>query len=123
MDVAGLHGEFLVLEYADGDKLYVPWQALHLVSAHGRPAKPRRCTSSAANNGRSAPPARHSVFAMSPPSSWICIRAAPPQGTQMQPAKPTIARSSRLPFEETADQATAIEQVLGDLKSGKPMDG
>ena len=39
MDVAGYTGEFLVLEYADGDKLYVPVQALHLVSRYtGAPA-------------------------------------------------------------------------------------
>ena len=36
---AGYTGEFLVLEYADGDKLYVPVQALHLVSRYtGAPA-------------------------------------------------------------------------------------
>src|SRR5260221_1122710 len=34
MDVAGYTGEFLVLEYADGAKLYVPVQALHLVSRY-----------------------------------------------------------------------------------------
>src|SRR5882724_12552425 len=40
MDVAGYTGEFLVLEYADGDKLYVPVQALHLVSRYtGAPAE------------------------------------------------------------------------------------
>ena len=39
MDVAGYTGEFLVLDYADGDKLYVPVQALHLVSRYtGAPA-------------------------------------------------------------------------------------
>ncbi len=42
MDVAGYTGEFLVLEYADGDKLYVPVQALHLVSRYtGAPAETR----------------------------------------------------------------------------------
>ena len=40
MDVAGYTGEFLVLEYADGDKLYVPVQSLHLVSRYtGAPAE------------------------------------------------------------------------------------
>ncbi len=40
MDVAGHTGEFLVLDYADGDKLYVPVQALHLVSRYtGAPAE------------------------------------------------------------------------------------
>jgi transcription-repair coupling factor (superfamily II helicase) len=51
MDIAGYTGEFLVLEYADGDKLYVPVQSLHLVSrcwparpniAHFNPASPSR---------------------------------------------------------------------------------
>ncbi|MDB6098424.1 MAG: transcription-repair coupling factor, partial [Gammaproteobacteria bacterium] len=40
MDIAGYTGEFLVLEYADGDKLYVPVQSLHLVSRYtGAPAE------------------------------------------------------------------------------------
>ena len=40
MDIAGYTGEFLVLDYADGDKLYVPVQSLHLVSRYtGAPAE------------------------------------------------------------------------------------
>ena len=40
MDVGGMTAEFLVLEYADGDKLYVPVQALELVSRYtGAPAE------------------------------------------------------------------------------------
>ena len=34
MQVAGQDGEFVVLEYAGGDKLYVPVQQLHLVSRY-----------------------------------------------------------------------------------------
>jgi transcription-repair coupling factor (superfamily II helicase) len=34
MDVAGYTGEFLVVVYAEGDKVYVPVQALHLVSRY-----------------------------------------------------------------------------------------
>ena len=34
MEVAGQPGEFLVLEYLDGDRVYVPVQALHLVSRY-----------------------------------------------------------------------------------------
>jgi transcription-repair coupling factor (superfamily II helicase) len=36
MDVGGQSGEFLVLEYQDGDRLYVPVQSLHLVSRYSR---------------------------------------------------------------------------------------
>ncbi|MGH8285949.1 MAG: CarD family transcriptional regulator, partial [Steroidobacteraceae bacterium] len=34
MEVAGQSGEFLVLEYLDGDRIYVPVQSLHLVSRY-----------------------------------------------------------------------------------------
>ena len=34
MEVGGQPGEFLVLEYQDGDRIYVPVQALHLVSRY-----------------------------------------------------------------------------------------
>ncbi|MES1196303.1 MAG: CarD family transcriptional regulator, partial [Steroidobacter sp.] len=34
MDAGGMQGEFLVLEYADGDKIYVPVQSLDLVSRY-----------------------------------------------------------------------------------------
>ncbi|MGH8261313.1 MAG: CarD family transcriptional regulator, partial [Steroidobacteraceae bacterium] len=34
MEIAGQQGEFLVLEYQDGDRVYVPVHALHLVSRY-----------------------------------------------------------------------------------------
>ena len=34
MDIAGQRGEFLVLEYQDGDRLYVPVQSLHLITRY-----------------------------------------------------------------------------------------
>ena len=34
MEVAGQSGEFLVLEYLDGDRIYVPVHSLHLVSRY-----------------------------------------------------------------------------------------
>ncbi|HZQ34808.1 MAG TPA: CarD family transcriptional regulator, partial [Dehalococcoidia bacterium] len=34
MDIAGQPGEFLILEYLDGDRVYVPVHALHLVSRY-----------------------------------------------------------------------------------------
>ena len=77
MDVAGSPGEFLVLEYQDGDRIYVPVQSLHLVSRYtGARRRTRRCTSSAPTSGRgraSAPPSRSATW---PPSCSICTRAA-----------------------------------------------
>src|SRR4029450_3245072 len=39
MQVAGQDGEFVVLEYAGGDKLYVPVQQFHLVSRYSAGAR------------------------------------------------------------------------------------
>jgi transcription-repair coupling factor (superfamily II helicase) len=50
-------------------------------------------------------------------------RRAARQGTQMAAGEAEYrAFQAGFPFEETADQAAAIEQVLADLNSGKPMD-
>jgi transcription-repair coupling factor (superfamily II helicase) len=64
MDVAGYTGEFLVLEYADGDKLYVPVQAL-------------RCTSWAASNGRRRVAKRRNASATWPLNSWTSTPGVP----------------------------------------------
>ncbi len=50
-------------------------------------------------------------------------RRAARQGTEMSAGEADYrAFQAGFPFEETADQAAAIEQVLIDLKSDKPMD-
>ena len=125
MDVAGYTGEFLVLEYADGDKLYVPVQALHLVS---------RYTGAAAETaplhklgGDQWLKARRKAAArirdVAAELLDLYSRRAARQGTSIvAPEAEYRAFQAGFPFEETADQASAIEQVIADLKSGKPMD-
>ena len=95
MDVAGYTGEFLVLEYADGDKLYVPVQALHLVSRYtGAPAETARCTNWAANNGRRRGARPRSAFATWRRSCSTCTRGAPPaRARAWRRASPNIAPS------------------------------
>ncbi len=125
MDAGGVAAEFLVLEYADGDKLYVPVQALERVSRYtGAPAESAplhklggdqwaKARSRAAARIRDAAAELLDVYA----------RRAARQGhsfefddTQLQ------AFAAGFPFEETADQAAAINQVIEDLRSAKPMD-
>ncbi len=71
MDVGGMPGEFLEIEYAKGDRLYVPVAQLHLISRYsGASAEPRRCIRSVANSGArpsARPPKR---FATSLPNCW-----------------------------------------------------
>ena len=81
----------------------------------------RRCTSSAARNGRRRAAKRRNAFATWPPSCSTCIPAVPlaraPRWRRPRPDYRGFQAGFR--FEETADQAAAIDQVLADMKSGK----
>ncbi len=125
MDVAGYTGEFLVLEYADGDKLYVPVQSLHLVSRYtGAPADTAPLHKLGGDQWQKARrKAAQRIRDVAAELLDLYSRRAAREGASMQAAEADYrAFQAAFPFEETADQATAIEQVLADLKSGKPMD-
>jgi transcription-repair coupling factor (superfamily II helicase) len=125
MDVAGYTGEFLVLEYADGDKLYVPVQSLHLVSRYtGAPADTAPLHKLGGDQWQKARrKAAQRIRDVAAELLDLYSRRAAREGTSMQAAEADYrAFQAAFRFEETADQATAIEQVLADLKSGKPMD-
>ena len=126
MEVAGQHGEFLVLEYPDGDRIYVPVHALHLVSRYTG-AAPESAPlhklgtdqwAQGAQARRRPDPRRRRGAARS-------VRAAPGAAghCRCRPTNTTTRPSpAAFPFEETADQAEAIRQVLADLASERPMD-
>jgi transcription-repair coupling factor (superfamily II helicase) len=117
--------EFLLLEYADGDKLYVPVQSLHLITRYtgaGAEDAPLhklgtdqwlKAKRKAAERARDVAAELLNVYAQ---------RAAR-QGTRLARDAESYAEFARaFPFEETDDQLAAIEQVVADLDSGKPMD-
>jgi len=125
MDVAGYTGEFLVLEYADGDKLYVPVQALHLVSRYtGAPAETAPLHKLGGEQWQKARrKAAQRIRDVAAELLDLYSRRAAREGASMQSGEAEYrAFQAGFRFEETADQAAAIEQVLADLKSGKPMD-
>ncbi len=125
LDVDGMPTEFLLLEYADGDKLYVPVQSLHLVSRYtGAPpehaplhrlgsdqwAKARR---KAAQQARDTAAQLLNLYA----------RRAARVGHRMPPDDDAYRRFVlEFPFDETDDQLEAIHQVIDDLASEQPMD-
>jgi transcription-repair coupling factor (superfamily II helicase) len=125
MDIAGYTGEFLVLEYADGDKLYVPVQSLHLVSRYtGAPAETAPLHKLGGDQWQKARrKAAQRIRDVAAELLDLYSRRAARQGTRMLAGEAEYrAFQAGFPFEETADQAAAIEQVIADLKSDKPMD-
>ena len=125
MDIAGYTGEFLVLEYADGDKLYVPVQSLNLVSRYtGAPAETAPLHKLGGDQWQKARrKAAQRIRDVAAELLDLYSRRAARQGTRMLAGEAEYrAFQAGFPFEETADQAAAIEQVIADLKSDKPMD-
>ena len=125
MDIAGYTGEFLVLEYADGDKLYVPVQALHLVSRYtGAPAETAPLHKLGGEQWQKARrKAAQRIRDVAAELLDLYSRRAARQGTRMLSGEAEYrAFQAGFPFEETADQATAIDQVITDLRADKPMD-
>ncbi|HEX6638528.1 MAG TPA: transcription-repair coupling factor [Steroidobacteraceae bacterium] len=125
MQVAGQDGEFVVLEYAGGDKLYVPVQQLHLVSRYSG-AAPESAPLHKLGTDQWAKARKRAADKIRDVAAELLDLYAQRQAKK-GPALSTKdleyqAFASSFPFEETADQAEAIRQVLQDLASEKPMD-
>ncbi|HET9865018.1 MAG TPA: transcription-repair coupling factor [Steroidobacteraceae bacterium] len=125
MQVAGQDGEFVVLEYAGGDKLYVPVQQLHLVSRYSG-AAPESAPLHKLGTDQWARARKRAADQIRDVAAELLDLYAQRQARR-GPSLPTReleyqAFASSFPFEETADQAEAIRQVMQDLESEKPMD-
>ncbi len=123
--VDGIATEFLMLEYADGDKLYVPVASLHLISRYtgadddaaplhrlgsGQWEKAKR---KAAEKARDVAAELLDIYA----------RREAQQGTAHTLSAEEYQRfAGQFPFEETPDQQAAIAAVLHDLQRSRPMD-
>ncbi len=125
METAGMTAEFLVLEYADGDRLYVPVQALERVSRYtGAPAETaplHRLGGDQWQKARQRAAARIHDAAVE--LLDVYSRRAARPGFAFPVDEPQLkAFEQRFPFEETADQLAAIRQVIDDLRAPRPMD-
>jgi transcription-repair coupling factor (superfamily II helicase) len=125
MQVAGQDGEFVVLEYAGGDKLYVPVQQLHLVSRYSG-AAPESAPLHKLGTDQWARARKRAADKIRDVAAELLDLYAQRQAKRGPPLPQREleyqAFANSFPFEETADQAEAIRQVLQDLASEKPMD-
>ncbi len=125
LDVGGLKNEFLLLEYADGDKLYVPVNALDRVSRYtGSPAETAPLHKLGTDTWEKAKrKAAQRIHDTAAELLDLYSRRAARQGEQLVASETELRTfEAAFPFEETPDQSQAIEAVIADLASGKPMD-
>jgi transcription-repair coupling factor (superfamily II helicase) len=117
--------EFLMLAYAGESKLYVPVSSLHLISRYGGdseggPALNKLGTEKWAVAKRKA---QEKIRDTAAELLDIYARREARVGFKFEKPDQDYERfAAAFPFEETPDQQTAIEAVIADMTSRKPMD-
>lgn len=117
--------EFLMLDYADDAKLYVPVTSLHLITRYSGADEEhaplhrlgtehwQKAKRKAAEQVRDTAAELLDIYAK---------RAAKKGFSFADPKEAYDTFSNSFPFEETPDQQKAIDQVREDMLSNKPMD-
>ena len=117
--------EFLAIEYAKGDKLYVPVAQLHLVSRYSGTAPELAPLHALGGDAweRAKKKAAQKVRDVAAELLAIYAQREARQGTAIAVDREMAEQfAAAFPFEETPDQASAIEAVIADLAAPRPMD-
>ena len=125
IETEGEVNEFLTLEYANNAKLYVPVSSLHLISRYSGAADEsaplHRLGTEQWSKARrkAAEKVRDSAAELLD----IYARRAAREGHSFTLQEEAYRQfAAGFPFEETPDQASAIEAVERDMRSSQPMD-
>ncbi|HBA87350.1 MAG TPA: transcription-repair coupling factor [Geobacter sp.] len=125
LSLTGMEGDFLLLEYAGGDKLYLPVDRINLVQRYvgAEGIQPKLDRLGAAGWEKAKAKARAEVQEMAAELLKIHAAREVQQGHRFSPGDDMYrAFEASFAFEETPDQASAIDQVIADMESPRPMD-
>ena len=124
-DVDGVRRDYLLIEYAEGDKLYVPVEQLDRVTRYVGPegGDPRLTRLNTADWSRAMTRARKATKKLAFDLVDVYARRAAVQGFRFSPDTPWQREMEEaFPYQETRDQLAAIADVKADMQSGRPMD-
>jgi transcription-repair coupling factor (superfamily II helicase) len=125
LEAGGITAEFLHLEYADSDKLYVPVHALELISRYTG-ASPENAPLHRLGSDQWEKAKRRAISKIRDVAAELldvyARRAARPGHSFHWPETDYRSFESGFPFELTDDQGRTIDDVLEDLSSDQPMD-
>jgi transcription-repair coupling factor (superfamily II helicase) len=125
LETAGVFGEFLKLEYAGGDKLYVPVHSLELISRYTG-ASPENAPLHRLGSDQWARARQRAIRKIRDVAAELldiyARRAARPGHRFHWPQADYRAFEEGFRFEPTEDQSRTIDEVLADLASDQPMD-
>jgi transcription-repair coupling factor (superfamily II helicase) len=113
----------VALEYARGDKLYVPVENIELLSRYGSESDGVSLDSLGGEAWqRRKSRMKERIREIAGELIKVAAMRATRPGIIAEPDTSYPAFVDRFPYEETDDQDRAIADVLGDLEAGKPMD-
>jgi transcription-repair coupling factor (superfamily II helicase) len=124
-DVGGLTVDLLAVEYASGDKLYLPVYRLNQIQkyAGGENAEPKMDRLGGSTFAKTKARVKKAVRQMADELLRLYAERQAQPGDALPPADDDYrAFEATFPFEETPDQSKAIQDVNGDLEAARPMD-
>ncbi|NJD08142.1 MAG: transcription-repair coupling factor [Methylococcaceae bacterium] len=125
LSVGGIDGEFLALEYANQDKLYVPVASLHLIGRYSGAAEEaaplhklggdhwQKAKRKAMERARDVAAELLDIYAQREARQGHAFNALTEDYRHF---------AATFPFEETPDQENAILDVINDMGAGRSMD-
>ena len=125
MKVADLEGEFLHLEYAGGDRMYLPVDRINMVQKYigGDGAAPALDRLGGTAWEKVKARARKSIFAMAEELVQLYALREARAGTAFAaPDNMYKEFEAAFEYEETPDQQRAIDETLAGMQARKPMD-
>jgi transcription-repair coupling factor (superfamily II helicase) len=125
LQLGNVEGDFLHLEYAGDDKLYVPVERIEKVQKYvgGEGHTPRLDKMGGGAWEKAKLKARAAVEELARELLKIYAKREMSEGFTYSPPDRLFQEfEAAFPFEETPDQLAAINDVLADMQSGKPMD-
>ena len=124
-EIDGTARDYLLLEYAEGDKLFVPVEQLDRVTRYVGPegASPRLTRLNTSDWSRALSKARKATKKLAFDLVDVYARRASTQGFRFSPDTPWQREmEAAFPYRETHDQLAAIADVKADMQSARPMD-
>lgn len=124
-DVGGSERDYLLLEYAEGDKLYVPVEQLDRVTRYVGPegSSPRLTRLNTSDWSRAMAKARKATKQLAFDLVDVYTRRASIQGYRYREDTPwQHEMEESFPYQETPDQLAAIADIKADMQSPRPMD-
>jgi transcription-repair coupling factor (superfamily II helicase) len=121
----GIEGDFIQLEYAGGDKLYLPVERIEKVQKYADASGQHVKLDKMGGQGwaKTCQKARAAVEEMARELLNIYARRKMRKARPFSPPDEMFrAFEAAFPYEETPDQMTAIQETLADMQSDSPMD-